>query len=193
MRLPPSFKDYQFIHHLLPNFILYIFELFLSIMNMYYFDHLKYILIIKQIQHSKEMQCVRFHLFPVFFLTLLDSRPFKDRWLRVIFSEFSDSPGTGIGCCGTPGKDNSFGLKHIYIRATVQITRLPLSAPLFGLLCFLIKLFTLAEIYDAVFKWESVVSVSPFVPWLPQPAAVLCELFFQKTVSPFLIRWVVIS
>lgn len=71
----------------------------------------------------------------------------------------------------------------MYGRAMAQITGLTLSAPLFGLLRFLIKLFTLAEIYDAVFKWESVVSVSPFVPWFPQPAAVFCKLFPNNSFS----------
>lgn len=109
------------------------------------------------------MRYVRFPLLLSFSLFLLG-------W--VINSDFPWvlwAPGTDIGCCRTSGKDDSFGLKHIYVGATAQISRPRLSAPLLGLLCFLIKLFTLAEIYDTVFKWESVVSASLLFPAFYNP------------------------
>lgn len=68
------------------------------------------------------------------------------------------SPRTDTGRPWTSGRDNSWAWKHMGVSAVARIPRLAPSAAPFCWLCVLIRLFTWAEIYDTVSKWEHVVS-----------------------------------
>jgi hypothetical protein len=73
-------------------------------------------------------------------------RPFQGQVIETCFLWFLRSPGTDFGHFRTSGRVSSFGLSQPLLCHQGH------SGCVFGFLCCLLKLLTLVEIHDAVFK-----------------------------------------